>query len=139
MAPPPLSGLLDWRVPYVELLAMISVSRVYACDSLLDGLRAPPRAGWPSPAASANGAMQMASSVALATTQRRLDMEVLPFLVAGVRGPATAPRRGGRGARRVMSLQRRATLRHAPEPLTRRGARSPRTAHGRAGTADAVP
>src|SRR4051794_28107808 len=139
MAPPPLSDLLDWRVPYVELLAMISVSRVYACDSLLDGVRAPPRAGRPSPAARADGAMQMASRVAVAPPRRRFDLEVLPFLVAGVRGSATAPRGGGRGARRVMSLQRRAALGHAPEPLTRRGARSPRTAHGRAGTADAVP
>src|SRR4051794_8313609 len=69
MAPPPLSDLLDWRVPYVDVLAMISVSRVYACDSLLDGLRAPPLTGCPSPAASANGATQMARTMALAASQ----------------------------------------------------------------------
>src|SRR3954447_19438642 len=45
MAPPPLSDLLDWRVPYVPVLAMICVSLAYACDALLDGLRAPPLTG----------------------------------------------------------------------------------------------
>src|SRR5947199_242588 len=29
MAPPPFVDLFDWRVPYVEVLAMIWVSRVY--------------------------------------------------------------------------------------------------------------
>src|SRR4051794_8110461 len=53
---------------------MISVSRVYDCDSLLDGLRAPPLTGLPSPAAIANGAMQTASSNELAMIQTRRDM-----------------------------------------------------------------
>ena len=35
---------------------MICVSCVYACDELLDGLRAPPSIGLPSPAPSASGA-----------------------------------------------------------------------------------
>src|SRR5439155_10262697 len=74
IAPPPLSDLLDCRVPYVELLAMICVSRVYDCDALLEGLRAPPVIGRPSPAASANGATQTASSAAPAMMQSRADM-----------------------------------------------------------------
>src|SRR3954469_21467134 len=69
MAPPPLSDLFDWRVPYVPVLAMISVSLEYACDSLLDGLRAPPLTGVFSPAAIANGATQMARTMALAASQ----------------------------------------------------------------------
>src|SRR5690349_21656802 len=69
MAPPPLSDLLDWRVPYVPVLAMICVSLVYACDALSDGLRAPPLTGVFSPAAIANGATQMASTIALAAIQ----------------------------------------------------------------------
>src|SRR6478672_3394134 len=56
MAPPPLSDLLDWRVPYVPVLAMICVSLVYDSDALLDGLRAPPLTGVFSPAAIASGA-----------------------------------------------------------------------------------
>src|SRR5689334_19681115 len=75
MAPPPLLDLLDWRVPEVEVLAMICVSRVYACDALFEGLRAPPLTGWPSPAAIANGATQTAMTIALAMTHRRRDMK----------------------------------------------------------------
>src|SRR3954454_16313956 len=82
MAPPPLSGLLDWRVPYVDVLAMICVSFVYDSDALFDGLRAPPLTGLFSPAASANGATQMASTMALAASQtplpRKRDISSLP-------------------------------------------------------------
>src|SRR3954462_6271365 len=78
MAPPPLSDLLDWRVPYVDVLAMICVSFVYDSDALFDGFRAPPLTGLFSPAASANGATQMASTMALAASQtplpRKRDM-----------------------------------------------------------------
>src|SRR3954447_22407693 len=50
MAPPPSpSFLLDWRVPYVELLAMISVSLLRASAGLLDGLRLPRSMFRPSP------------------------------------------------------------------------------------------
>src|SRR3954469_2934803 len=111
MAPPPLSDLLDWRVPYVEVLAMISVSRVYACDSLLDGLRAPPSTGWPSPAAMANGATQTASTMLLARIQRRLDMRVsslrrgLPYV------SPTGPGARGRARTALMSRGRRASAR----------------------------
>src|SRR5690349_15460211 len=56
MAPPPLLDLFDWRVPYVDVLAMICVSCVYACEELFDGLRAPPFTGLPSPAPRASGA-----------------------------------------------------------------------------------
>src|SRR3954451_23036358 len=75
MAPPPLSDLLDWRVPYVPVLAMICVSLEYACDALLDGLRAPPLTGLFSPAAIANGATQMASTMALAASQTPLPLK----------------------------------------------------------------
>src|SRR3954469_24386913 len=96
-APPPLSDLLDWRVPYVDVLAMISVSRVYACDSLLDGLRAPPLTGLPSPAAMANGAMQTASSSELAMIQTRRDMcGDLPRSVTCLPPCNRSPRRGSR-------------------------------------------
>src|SRR3954462_7104640 len=94
MAPPPLSDLLDWRVPYVPVLAMISVSLENDCDALLDGLRAPPLTGLFSPAASANGATQMASTMALAASQTLLpwilDM-VLP--VVGFLIPCNKARR----------------------------------------------
>src|SRR3954454_8328387 len=50
MAPPPSpSLLLDWRVPYVEFSAMISVSEFSARFALLDGLRLPSRRLRPSP------------------------------------------------------------------------------------------
>src|SRR3954462_12005922 len=50
MAPPPSpSFLLDWRVPYVVVLAMISVSDVSARFGLEDGLRLPSRRLRPSP------------------------------------------------------------------------------------------
>src|SRR3954447_24580210 len=50
MAPPPSpSFLLDWRVPYVEVLAMISVSDVSARFGFEDGLRLPSRRLRPSP------------------------------------------------------------------------------------------
>src|SRR3954463_11310671 len=50
MAPPPSpSFLLDWRVPYVEFSAMISVSEFSARFALLDGLRLPSRRLRPSP------------------------------------------------------------------------------------------
>src|SRR4051794_30178654 len=75
MAPPPLSDLLDWRVPYVPVLAMICVSLEYACDALLDGLRAPPLTGVFSPAAIANGATQMARTMALAASQTPLPLK----------------------------------------------------------------
>src|SRR4051812_713418 len=74
MAPPPLSDLLDWRVPYVELSAMICVSRVKAIDGSLEGLRLPPLTGFPSPAARANGAMATATSAAEARMNVRLLM-----------------------------------------------------------------
>src|SRR3954464_7256175 len=94
MAPPPLSDLLDWRVPYVDVLAMICVSFVYDSDALFDGLRAPPLTGLFSPAASANGATQMASTMALAASQTLLpwilDM-VLP--VVGFLTPCNKARR----------------------------------------------
>src|SRR5689334_19076024 len=50
MAPPPSpSFLLDWRVPYVEVSAMISVSVFSARFGLLEGLRLPSRRFRPSP------------------------------------------------------------------------------------------
>src|SRR5690348_9229161 len=67
MAPPPLSDLLDWRVPYVPLFAMISVSFVYACDLSADGLRAPPSSGPLGPAAMASGVTTSAASSAAAS------------------------------------------------------------------------
>src|ERR671933_791142 len=83
MAPPPLLDLFDWRVPYELLLAMICVSRVYDSDAFGDGLRAPPRTGRFSPAASANGVATSATSTAATTIQgplprkgRRLRMRV---------------------------------------------------------------
>src|SRR4051812_49688483 len=83
MAPPPFVDLFDWRVPYVELLAMICVSRVYDSDAFGDGLRAPPRTGRFSPAARANGVASSATSTAATTIQgplprsvRRLRMRV---------------------------------------------------------------
>src|ERR671927_1405208 len=83
MAPPPRVDLFDWRVPYVLLLAMICVSRVYDSDAFGDGLRAPPRTGRFSPAASANGVASSATSTAATTIQgplprngRRLRMRV---------------------------------------------------------------
>src|SRR4029079_7541258 len=54
MAPPPLSALLDWRVPYVPLLAMIWVSEVGAAEALEPGLRLPRIRFLPSPDATAN-------------------------------------------------------------------------------------
>src|SRR3954468_7781921 len=102
MAPPPFVDLFDWRVPYVELLAMICVSRVYDRDAFGDGLRAPPRTGRFSPAARANGVARSATSTAATTIQgplprkgRRLRMRVSiggrpPWVdrwgAAGVRG-----------------------------------------------------
>src|SRR4051812_35083982 len=107
MAPPPLSDLLDWRVPYVPVLAMISVSLEYACDSLLDGLRAPPLTGVFSPAAIANGATQMASTMALAASQTPLplkrDMGPPCRLVSCPQ--TTTFGAAGRGARRVMATR----------------------------------
>src|SRR4051812_19234341 len=69
MAPPPVDDLFDWRVPNVALLAMICVSRVYESDAFGDGLRAPPRTGRFSPAASANGVTSRATSTAATTIQ----------------------------------------------------------------------
>src|SRR3954471_10164511 len=69
MAPPPFVDLFDWRVPYVEVLAMICVSRVYDRDAFGDGLRAPPRTGRFSPAARANGVARSATSTAATTIQ----------------------------------------------------------------------
>src|SRR3954453_8080285 len=101
MAPPPLSDLFDWRVPYVPVLAMISVSLEYACDSLLDGLRAPPLTGVFSPAAIANGATQMASTMALAASQTPfpLNRDIGASLSVGYlqetrRGPVGSGARG---------------------------------------------
>src|SRR4051812_4899470 len=83
MAPPPVADLFDWRVPYVALLAMICVSRVYESDAFGDGFRAPPRTGRFSPAARANGVARSATSTAATTIQgplprngRRLRMRV---------------------------------------------------------------
>src|SRR4051794_29249004 len=104
MAPPPLSDLFDWRVPYVEVFAMICVSFVYASEAFALGLRAPPFTGVFSPDASANGATQMASTMALAASQTalpwNLDM-VLPSY--GLPMKTTAGRGAGRGARAFMS------------------------------------
>src|SRR3954451_12306922 len=69
MAPPPLVDLFDWRVPYVLVLAMICVSRVYDRDAFGDGFRAPPRTGRFSPAASANGVTSRATRTAATTIQ----------------------------------------------------------------------
>src|SRR5919202_964362 len=69
MAPPPLLDLFDWRVPYELLFAMICVSRVYDSDAFGNGLRAPPRTGRPSPAASANGVATSATRTAATTIQ----------------------------------------------------------------------
>src|SRR5262245_1488402 len=69
MAPPPLVDLFDWRVPDDWLLATICVSREYARDWFDDGLRAPPRTGWPSPAATANGVTSRATAIAATTIQ----------------------------------------------------------------------
>src|SRR3954451_20389741 len=69
MAPPPLSDLLDWRVPYDEVLAMISVSLEYAWLSFSLGDRLPPRIGLPSPAAMANGETISATATMLANSQ----------------------------------------------------------------------
>src|SRR3954454_20242349 len=95
MAPPPLSDLLDWRVPYVPVLAMICVSLEYACDALLDGLRAPPLTGVFSPAAIANGATQIASTMALAASQTALpwNLDMVPAFrsVPGPLQQARAP------------------------------------------------
>src|SRR3954453_1531163 len=61
MAPPPSpSFLLDWRVPYVELLAMISVSLLVASAGLLDGLRLPRSMLRPSPKPIATEGMPIA-------------------------------------------------------------------------------
>src|ERR1700709_1332032 len=54
MAPPPLSDLLDWRVPYVPLLAMICVSEDSAAEALEPGLRLPRSRFLPSPDGIAN-------------------------------------------------------------------------------------
>src|SRR4051794_35334202 len=69
MAPPPVVDLFDWRVPNVALFAMICVSRVYDSDAFGDGLRAPPRTGRFSPAASANGVTSRATRTAATTIQ----------------------------------------------------------------------
>src|SRR3954452_5074905 len=83
MAPTPVADLVDLRVPYVALLAMICVSRVYESEAFGDGLRAPPRTGRFSPAARANGVASSATSTAATTIQgplprkgRRLRMRV---------------------------------------------------------------
>src|SRR4051812_22667226 len=101
MAPPPRVDLFDWREPYVVLLAMISVSRVYDSDAFGDGLRAPPRTGVFSPAASANGVTSSATRTAATTIQgplprpgRRRRMRVS----IGGRPPWTVGRQGHAGA-----------------------------------------
>src|SRR3954468_9032494 len=83
MAPPPFVDLFDWRVPYVELLAMICASRGDDSDAVGGGWRAPPRTGRFSPAARANGVARSATSTAATTIQgplprkgRRLRMRV---------------------------------------------------------------
>src|SRR6476661_6435668 len=48
---------------------MICVSFEYASDWFDDGLRAPPRTGWPSPAATANGVTSRATAIAAITIQ----------------------------------------------------------------------
>src|SRR4051812_6579411 len=82
---------------------MISVSRVYDCDSLLDGLRAPPLTGLPSPAARANGAMQTASSSELAMIQTRRDIRGSPSVGDCVFQPPTGHVAEGRGPPGLMS------------------------------------
>src|SRR3954466_8108348 len=69
MAPPPRVDLFDWRGRGVELLAMICGSRVNDSDAFGDGLRAPPRSGRFSPAASANGVTSRATRTAATTIQ----------------------------------------------------------------------
>src|SRR4051812_38122262 len=69
MAPPPVVDLFDWRVPNVDVLAMICVSRVYESDAFADGLRRPPLTGRPSPAATANGVISSAAPHAATTIQ----------------------------------------------------------------------
>src|SRR5213076_3462363 len=107
---------------------MISVSRVYACDSLLEGLRAPPLTGLPSPAAMANGATQTATTMALAMTQRRRDMWGAPLI--GDRGSPTRNRSAARGSRCYVTRQTR--------DVNLAGARVPRSARARAGRAGAA-
>src|SRR3954469_25437023 len=95
MAPPPSpSFLLDWRVPYVPLFAMICVSVVTA--ELL-GLRLPSRALRPSPKPTATDGTPIATLRAVAPTERpvRRDFKE-PSLAARARlDPPTrrAPRR----------------------------------------------
>src|SRR5919199_6083617 len=109
MAPPPLLDLFDWRVPYELLFAMICVSRVYDSDAFGDGLRAPPRTGRPSPAASANGVATSATSTAATTIQgplprkgRRLRMRV------SIGGIDLLGRSVGNGRRGAVAQSRRA-------------------------------
>src|SRR5919199_1607924 len=90
MAPPPLLDLLDWRVPYELLLAMICVSRVYDSDAFGDGLRAPPRTGRFSPAARANGVASSATSTAATTIQGPLPRRGRRLRMRGSIGGATS-------------------------------------------------
>src|SRR4051812_1302374 len=101
MAPPPVADLLDWRVPYVALLAMICVSRVYDSDAFGDGFRAPPRTGRFSPAASANGVTSSATRTAATTIQgpwprprmrRRMRVSIGGIDLLGVDGRRTRAR-----------------------------------------------
>src|SRR3954452_12092478 len=73
MAPPPLLDLLDWRVPYVPLLAMISVSVLSAWLALEPGLRLPRSRFLPSPDATANDEMSRPSTTVLARTSGPWD------------------------------------------------------------------
>src|SRR3954451_12371464 len=68
IAPPPLSDLLDWRVPYVPLLAMICVSELSAAEALEPGLRLPRSRFLPSPEATANDDASRPMITADATT-----------------------------------------------------------------------
>src|SRR3954452_8818926 len=106
MAPTPVADLVDLRVPYVALLAMICVSRVYDRDAFGDGLRAPPRTGRFSPAARANGVARSATRTAATTIQgplprrgRRLRMRVSiggrpPWSIGGERQACRGARTG---------------------------------------------
>src|SRR3954454_2395738 len=106
MAPPPFVDLFDWRGAYVEVLAMICVSRVYDRDAFGDGLRAPPRTGRFSPAARANGVARSATSTAATTIQgplprrrMRLQMRVSiggrpPWSIGGERQACRGARTG---------------------------------------------
>src|ERR687893_198342 len=85
MAPPPSpSRLLDWRVPYEPLLAMIWVSR--ESEPLL-GLRLPSLVSRPSPKPTAAEGMPIARISAAATTYRTGERRFKGASLVGFRPP----------------------------------------------------